>query len=333
MSRTSDTSSPSPATLEHEELKIVRGQRTGLTIAVALQSTVRGPAIGGCRIKPYDSWSEGLADALRLSSAMTAKCALAGLPHGGGKTVIMAPSGGISAQLRPQMLADVADVIDSFDGRYITGPDIGSAPADMQVIYDLTGGKAFCRPEERGGSGNSSLATARGVLAAIRAAVAQVHGTTSVKGLRVGVGSVGRHIATVLQREGARVVVTDLNHGLRPDLERGGILWSDRDLLTRELDLLVPAATGGLLTESSVRELRTPLVVGPANNQLADDGVAELLRERGITWVPDVIASAGGIIHAVCLEEFGLGKEATVTLGGGFVGVAGACWPGVLWVR
>ncbi|MET9266421.1 Glu/Leu/Phe/Val dehydrogenase dimerization domain-containing protein [Amycolatopsis sp. NPDC004079] len=289
-----------------EALQIVRGARSGVAIAVAIHSTARGPAIGGCRIKEYPSWRDGAEDALRLSAAMTMKCALAGLPYGGGKTVAVLPAEGVR---RRDLIADIAEAIAALGGRYRTGPDIGSTSEDMADIHRLAHGWAFCRPEAQGGSGTSSAATARGVVAALQAGVAP----GSVAGLRAGVigfGSVGRLVCESLLERGADVVVTDVDSGLRPVAERLGATWTTKDLVRERLDVLVPAATGGLLTAESAAACGASLIVGPANNQLAAEEVATVLRDRGITWIPDVVASAGGIIHAVGCEELGMDEAA-----------------------
>ena len=292
--------------VEHEELHVVRGRRSGVPIAVALHSTARGPAIGGCRVKPYASLPDAVDDVLGLSRAMTFKCALADLPHGGGKTVAAVP-GPLGPPDRTSLIHDIADLIGSLDGRYVTGPDIGTGPEDMAEIHRLTPGAAFCRPEALGGSGDSSPATARGVRAALDAAVGRSLHADSVAGLRIGIigfGSVGRLVGASLVADGADVVATDVADR-REQARCAGVTWTTSDLLGADLDVLVPAATGGLLTPGAVLTCRARVVVGPANNQLAGDDVAELLRQRSITWVPDVIASAGGIIHAVCREELG----------------------------
>ncbi|GIF41521.1 Glu/Leu/Phe/Val dehydrogenase dimerization domain-containing protein [Actinoplanes xinjiangensis] len=300
--------------LGHEEVRAVRGVRTGVTVIVAVHSTARGPAIGGVRIKPYPSWRDGLDDVLRLSEAMTMKCALADLAHGGGKTVAVLPPDGVDPRRRTDLITDIAEAIDGFDGRYRCGPDIGSTPDDMSLIHRLARGNAFCRPEAEGGSGNSSAATARGVIAALRAGLRHRHGDDRVSGRRIGVigyGHVGRLVAGELIRSGATVLITDVDSRLAGQAEAGGARWTTADLLTEELDVLVPAATGGLLTDRAARTCRAGLIVGPANNQLADDRAGVVLHERGITWVPDVLASIGGIVHAVSREETGLDDTAT----------------------
>jgi glutamate dehydrogenase/leucine dehydrogenase len=300
--------------LAHEQLHVTRGQRSGLTVAIAVHSTARGPAIGGCRIKHYADWRSGVDDVLRLSEAMTLKCALADLHHGGGKTVAVLPSEALTPEQHSALIVDISDAIGALEGRYLTGPDIGSTASDMAMIYDRTGGLAFCRPQQLGGSGNSSVATARGVLAAFAAGIRHVFSADSATGLRVGVigvGSVGQLIAEALVRDGAQVVACDVDPTRREVAESSGLTWASDDLLHEQLDVLVPAATGGLLTEAAVESVNTRLIVGPANNQLADDAVAARLRDKGIVWIPDVIASAGGIIHAVCREELHADESTT----------------------
>lgn len=193
MIRTNDRFADEAA--EHEQVRMVRGTRTGIMIIVTVHSTRLGSAIGGCRIRHYPSWQDGLIDALRLSAAMTDKCALAGIEHGGGKTVAVLPADPLDATQRAALILDIADVIGSLHGSYLTGPDIGSGPDDMMIIHRRTG-YAFCRPAEAGGCGDTAVATARGVLAALLAGVEQVFGTRSVTGRRIGLlglGKVGRN--------------------------------------------------------------------------------------------------------------------------------------------
>ncbi|WP_223167553.1 Glu/Leu/Phe/Val dehydrogenase dimerization domain-containing protein [Nonomuraea sp. SYSU D8015] len=149
-----------PAEFDHEQVVIRTGPRSGLPVIVAVHSTKLGQAVGGCRVWRYADWRDGLADALRLSAGMTAKCAVAGLANGGGKTVVAVPeSTDLDPSLRRRMLEDVADAVASLDGTYATGPDVGTTPQDMAVIGERTA-HVFCTPEERGGSGDSSPATA-----------------------------------------------------------------------------------------------------------------------------------------------------------------------------
>lgn len=294
------------STLDHEQVLIRTGPRSGLPVIVAVHSSTLGQAVGGCRLWHYANWQDGLADALRLSAGMTAKCAVAGLDNGGGKTVVALPEGlELTPSLRRAVLDDVADAIAALDGRYATGPDVGTTPADMAVIGERTG-HVFCRPARQGGSGDSSPHTATGTLAALRAVSRHVHGSPELKDRRVavvGLGSVGERIARLLAGEGAVLLLSDIDPAKRALCAELGATWNDPDeALTADVDILVPAALGGVLTEQSVPGLRCAAIAGPANNQLAAPSVAGLLHGRGIAWVPDYVAGAGGVIYALTVE-------------------------------
>jgi glutamate dehydrogenase/leucine dehydrogenase len=203
------------------------------------------------------------------------------------------------------MLRDVGDAIASLDGRYATGPDVGTTPADMTVIGERTA-HVFCRPEEAGGSGDSSPHTATGVVAALRAACARVYGSADLRSRSmaiVGLGSVGGHLARQLTAAGAKLTVSDIDPGRRALATELGAAWAEPgEALTAEVDVLVPAALGGILTGGIVPRLRCAVIAGPANDQLADPSVAALLHQRGIVWIPDYIAGAGGVIYALAVE-------------------------------
>jgi len=297
---------------EHEQVTMVRGVRSAVAIIVAVHSTALGPAIGGCRLRRYVDWRDGLDDALALSAAMTEKSSLAGLDHGGGKTVAVLPPGPLDPATRAALVLDIADVIGSLQGRYLTGPDLGTGPRDMQIIHQRTG-YALCRPISGGGSGDSGEATAQGVLAALLAGAEHVFGSRRLLGRRIGIlglGNVGLHLAGLLNERGATLTVADIDEKRRAAAQALGAHWSDpRAILSAELDILVPAAVGKVLTRAVAEDLNCPLVVGPANNQLAHDDVADILARRGIVWVPDFLASAGGILHAVHAELHGLAGD------------------------
>ncbi|MEY9856401.1 glutamate dehydrogenase/leucine dehydrogenase [Catenulispora sp. GAS73] len=297
-----------PQWSDHEAVLIRTGARSGLPVVIAMHSSVLGPSAGGCRIWRYARWQDGLEDALRLSAAMTAKFAAAGLARGGGKTVVAMSEGyELTPERKRGILLDIADAIESLGGQYATGPDVGTSPQDMVVIGERTG-HVFCKPAEYGGSGDSSPATAEGSVAALRAVAAQLGGGNgTVRGLRVavvGLGSVGARIAALLSEAGAELVLSDIDASKKGLADGLGAQWhSDpHQALTAEVDIVVPAALGGVLTEEIVPDLRCRAIVGPANNQLALPEVADALHKRGIAWVPDYIASAGGVIHAITVE-------------------------------
>jgi leucine dehydrogenase len=307
--------------LIHERVVMQQGARSGLPIIVAVHSTALGQAIGGCRLAHYPDWRDGLTDALRLSTAMSDKCALAGLPNGGGKTVVALPPGRVlDAAARQSVLHDVGDVIASLDGAYATGPDVGTSPDDMATIAERTP-YAFCRPVRAGGSGDSSEHTAVGVLAALNALCAEWFGSADLSSRSfavLGLGRVGGHVVRMLADAGATLVVSDLDEDKRALADRYGATWaSPQDCLTADVDVLVPAALGGVLTPQSVPTLRCAAIAGPANNQLDAPTTADLLHERGILWAPDIVVSAGGIIHATAVElHHETSEQATVRVRG-----------------
>ncbi|MGW5748545.1 Glu/Leu/Phe/Val dehydrogenase dimerization domain-containing protein [Amycolatopsis sp. NPDC003861] len=295
----------------HEQLVVRRGRRSGIPTMVAIHSTALGPAVGGCRFKPYGTLGEAIGDVLRLSAAMTAKCAVAGLAFGGGKSVI-APEPGrvLSPEERRAVLLDHADLIAEFGGAYQAGPDVGTGPADMLVLREASP-YAFCTPETAGGTGSSSGPTALGVLAALRAAAGP--DLTDRRVVISGYGSVGAHLAASLHAAGADVVVSDIDAEKRPGAEKLGLTWAEPEkVLTLTADVVIPAAVGGVLGPETVARLDTPLVVGPANNQLTSDTVADDLAARGIVWIPDYVASAGGILYTLSREAEGLDHEAAL---------------------
>ncbi|GAA1268090.1 amino acid dehydrogenase [Sphaerisporangium rubeum] len=292
--------------LDHEQILIRRGPRSGLPIVLAVHSTALGPAAGGLRLWHYPGWRDGLTDALRLSSAMTLKFAAAGLPSGGGKTVVALPPGTeLDPPSRRDVLRDVAEVINALDGTYAVGPDVGTSPADMAVIGETTP-HVFCKPPHLGGSGDSSPHTAQGTLAALHAVSHHLYGDRDLDGRRmtlIGLGHVGEHLARLLTAENADLTVTDIDPAKRPLAEELGATWhSSATILSKETDILIPAALGGLLTAQTTHDLRCRAIAGPANNQLDTPEVAGLLHRRGILWIPDYVVSAGGVINAITTE-------------------------------
>ncbi|HVW47425.1 MAG TPA: Glu/Leu/Phe/Val dehydrogenase dimerization domain-containing protein [Solirubrobacterales bacterium] len=283
-----------------EELLVRTGARSGTTIAIAVHSTALGPALGGARLWHYGSDEEGVADARRLARAMTYKAAAAGLLLGGGKGVICAPTPNPEGEERRALLLDFGDAVESLGGRYVTAEDVGTDAADMAVIAERTP-HVVGLPDEHGGSGDPSPVTARGVLAAIRACLGQRFGSPSPAGVRVcvvGAGHVGGRLATLLAEAGAEVTIADLDPSRRALAERLGATWIDDPAaaILADCDVLAPCALGGVIDAPTVGRLRCRIVCGAANNVLADDDLAEALATRGITYVPDFIANAGGLI-------------------------------------
>jgi leucine dehydrogenase len=293
-------------TLDHENVLLSTGARSGLPNVVALHSTTLGQAVGGCRMWRYDDWSAALQDALRLSSAMTMKCALAGLPLGGGKSVIaLTPDTVLTPALRTAVLHDLGDLIDSLDGSYGVGEDVGTTADDMTVIAERTP-HVYGRPASAGGSGEPSAPTALGVYESLVAACERVFGTADLSGRTVtvlGLGQVGHRLAERLAADGAKLTVTDIDPAKQALAAALGADWVPVETAaTAPADVLVPAALGGLLTRELVPQLRCAAVVGPANNQLASDDVADLLAEHDVLWAPDYLVNAGVVVAGFHLE-------------------------------
>jgi leucine dehydrogenase len=212
----------------------------------------------------------------------------------------------LTPSLRSSALTDAAELIASFEGSYLAGPDIGTGPDDMLFMRSVTD-YVFCLPESHGGTGSSSGPTARGVLAALRAGLSAVFGSSSVSGRRVvvvGMGSVGSLVAREVAAQGASVVVADVDPVRCAGFEQVPVAAA----YTMAADVLVPAAVGGVIGP----DVRAPLVVGPANNQLVSDDVAGALAAAGVVWVPDFVASAGGVIYTLSREASGLDRDAAL---------------------
>ena len=301
--------------LDHEEVLVRRGRRSGLYTIAAVHSTTRGPSLGGCRMWGYEDARAAVVDALRLSRAMTAKSAVAGLPLGGGKGVIMLHAGAppLEPEQRRDALLDFGETVDLLGGRYVTAEDVGTSDADMTVIAEQTehvAGLAL----ERGGSGDPSPWTALGVETAIRVTCERVWGTGELSGRSIaviGLGSVGGALARALAADGASLVLADVAPGKRALAEELGANWvAPEEALYAGVDLVAPCALGAILNEASVPQLRCRAIAGAANNQLASDAIAEQLHARGILWTPDFVANAGGIINiSVELEPEGYSPD------------------------
>jgi leucine dehydrogenase len=306
------------------ELCAVRFDReTGAWFVIAVHSTRLGPASGGTRAMVYPHLGAAVADATRLAGAMTTKMAAAGLPMGGGKSVIAlpAPRAELGEHRWRRILQVHAENVNRLGGNYTTGPDIGTTSADMDVLRDTTP-YAFGRSSASGGPGSSAPATALGVFAAVRAAAAEA-GLGELAGRRVlvqGLGAVGAGVAELAAQAGAELLVADVDPARCAAAEAVGARRVDVDRVTRtDCDVLMPCATGGLLDEEVARTLPAAVVAGAANNQLADRRAADVLAERGVVYAPDFVANAGGAVHLVGREVLGWSehqvRERTLRIG------------------
>lgn len=293
---------------EGETAVIHRDKETGSWMFICIHSTRRGPAGGGTRMKVYKTPAAGLEDAMRLSGAMTAKLAVANLPLGGGKGVLAVPELP-SGDARRGLLLRYGDLVESLGGTYRTSSDMNTGPDDMDVIAERTR-FVFGASEKNGGSGNPARPTARGVYHGIRASVRYVFGSDGLAGRRVavqGAGNVGSLLTELLVRDGASVVLADVDdERAREVADRvGATAVAAYDIPDTECDVFSPCAVGGTLNADTVPRLRCRIVGGSANNQLAEPDVAEQLHERGILYAPDFVINGGGVIGIVGLEQLG----------------------------
>lgn len=258
----------------------------------------------------YEDNRAAMRDALRLSEGMTYKSAVAGLPLGGGKGVIvLKPGEPLDAKRRRAALLDFGETVERLGGTYVTAEDVGTSTRDMTVIAKQTQHVSGLS-RRAGGSGDPSPFTALGVVHAIEATLERVFGDPSPRGRSVavvGLGHVGLRVAKLLHRAGAKLLVADIDSSKRADAQQLGWRWATpAKAMTAAVDVLAPCALGGVLDHESVPRLQAPAIAGAANNQLASADIADLLREHEILWAPDFVANAGGIINiAVELERGG----------------------------
>lgn len=300
-------------TWEGEELIVRRDEPTGAMIVLAIHDTTLGPGAGGARMKSYPDFDAAVTDALRLSAGMTVKNAIAGMPLGGAKTVIAIPDG-LGAEDRAGLLRRFGRLVRQLGGRYYTGPDVGTTSDDMVLVAEAGRPYVFALPETHGGAGNSGPATALGVFSAMQAAHAHVFGTPSLAGVRVlvqGAGNVGGPLIERLLAAGAEVLVSDVDPAAisRWHLGRDLPLVRPEEVPGTPCTIYAPCALGGVLNESTIPRLRCAIVAGGANNQLATPADMDRLQARGITYVPDVLANAGGVTWIAGVEVLGWSVE------------------------
>ena len=281
----------------HEQVVFGADDATGLKAIIGIYSTVRGPALGGTRFFPYATEDDALADVLELSRGMAYKNALAGLPLGGGKAVII---GDPDRDKTDELLLAYGRFVNSLGGRYITACDVGTYVKDMDVVSKET---RYCAGGSAG-AGDSSVLTAYGVFQGMRACAAHMWGTPSLAGRTVGisgVGKVGRHLTEHLVDDGATVVVADVSQQavevVRAAHPEVNVVESTEELVGSDLDVFSPCALGHALTDEVVNTLSAKIVCGGANNQLAHPGTEALLADRGILYAPDYCVNAGGVIQ------------------------------------
>jgi leucine dehydrogenase len=299
----------------HEGVHFFSDIETGLHAIIAVHSTHLGPAAGGCRYWSYAQSHEAVTDALRLSRGMSYKNAMAGLPMGGGKAVILADA---ARPKSPELLAAFGRAVESLGGRYVTAEDVGISDKDMVEIAKQTKHVSGLPVNGNGAAagGDPGPFTAMGVYLGVKAAVRRGLKRDDVKGVHVaiqGVGSVGGGLARLLARDGAKLTLADVNADRAAALaaELGGEAVPADQILAVEADVVSPCALGAILTAESIAALKAPVVAGGANNQLATPEDGWRIHARGIVFAPDYVINAGGIIN-VGLEYLGQGDRAEV---------------------
>jgi leucine dehydrogenase len=284
-----------------ESLHVTQDPATGLQAIIAMHSTRLGPALGGCRYLTYSDTHSAVADAARLAQSMSYKAALAGLPFGGGKAVILRPA---HVPNRGALFEAFGRFIETLNGRYITAVDSGTKSEDMDCIAQYTQHVTSTRT-----AGDPSPHTAMGVFAGIRASAMARLGSDDLQGLRIavqGLGQVGYALAEQLAAAGAELLVSDLDPGrvVLAVEQLGAQAVRHEELAATPCDIFVPCGLGGVLDQATVAHLHCAVVAGAANNQLASPEVAELLEARGILYAPDYVINSGGLIY-VALQHQG----------------------------
>jgi leucine dehydrogenase len=297
----------------HEEVHFVTDEKCGLKAIIAVHSTHLGPAAGGARFWHYAKDEEALIDALRLSRGMSYKNAMAGLPLGGGKSVILADA---EKHKTPDLLHAFGKAVDHLAGRYITAEDVGMSVADMIEVRRSTRFVAGLPNSGADVGGDPGPHTSLGVFLGLKAAVKRALGKDSLAGLHVamqGAGSVATGVALHACTDGAKLSIADVDRDKAQKLAdaTGGEVISPDEILSLEADVLSPNALGAIFNEATIAALKVPVVAGGANNQLATPEDGARLHARGILYAPDYVINAGGIIN-VCTEFLGDGDATLV---------------------
>ncbi|MES2443454.1 MAG: Glu/Leu/Phe/Val dehydrogenase dimerization domain-containing protein [Pseudomonadota bacterium] len=298
---------------DHEGVHLFTDRATGLSAVIAVHSTALGPAAGGVRFWHYADSRAAITDALRLSRGMSYKNAMAGLPMGGGKGVVLANPQGTKT---PALLEAFGRAVESLAGRYVTAEDVGMSEADMKHIAGTTRHVSGLPVAAGSAGGDPGPTTAKGVYLGVKAAARRGLGADSMQGVHVaiqGVGSVGGGLARLLAKDGAKLTLADVNADRAAALaaELGADTVATGAILGLDAEIVSPNALGAILTAETIAALNCKIVAGGANNQLATREDGARLHGRGILYAPDYVINAGGIIN-VGLEYLGLGDYAEV---------------------
>ncbi len=295
---------------DHEQVVFCNDKDTGLKAIIGIHNTVLGPALGGTRMWNYQSEWDAVNDVLRLSRGMTFKSAVTGLNLGGGKAVII---GDAKTQKTPELMRRFGEFVHSLSGKYITAEDVGMETADMDTVREVTPYVTGIS-ESKGGAGNPSPITAYGVFMGMKAAAKYRYGSDDLQGKRVlvqGIGHVGESLVDHLTKEGAQVIISDINQQKLTDIRDryNATIYGGADVYAADVDIYAPCALGATINDDTIERFKVDIIAGAANNQLADDRRHGLvLREKNIVYAPDFLINAGGIIN-VYAELEGYGKK------------------------
>ncbi|MFD0825558.1 Leu/Phe/Val dehydrogenase [Neobacillus sp. M.A.Huq-85] len=299
---------------EHQQVVFCNDPTTGLKAIIAIHNTTLGPALGGCRMRPYRTMDEALEDVLRLSKGMTYKCAAADVDFGGGKAVII---GDPARDKTPALFRAFGQFVDSLNGRFYTGTDMGTSMDDFIHAAKETNCIVGI-PEAYGGGGDSSIPTALGVIYGLKASSKVVFGTDNLshkKYIIQGLGKVGYKVAEQLLESGADLYVSDINEEAVTAIQKhakqlGGnaVRVTGDEVYSVDADVFVPCAFGGIINDETIDLLKVKAVVGSANNQLLLENHGEALKRKGILYAPDYIVNSGGLIQ-VADELYGYNQE------------------------
>ncbi len=290
----------------HEVVRNIRDEDTGLNAYIGVHNRNMGPALGGCRMYTYVSDEAAITDVLRLSRGMTYKNALAGLPLGGGKSVIV---GNPFEMKTDALMAEMGKGVASLEGRYITAEDSGSSVHDMEVMHEHTKFVVGIPTESAELGGDPSPFTSYGVYCGLKAAAQKRYGTNDLKGVTVsiqGMGAVGYGLARLLHKDGAKMVITDVRDDMLQKAVAefpGTVVVAPEEIFAVEADIFAPCALGAQINDATIPQLKVDIVAGAANNQLATSQSGVMLAEKNILYVPDYVINAGGVI-AVAYEYF-----------------------------
>ncbi|MBC7382474.1 MAG: Glu/Leu/Phe/Val dehydrogenase [Bacteroidia bacterium] len=298
------------ATYDHEQIVFCNDNATGLKAIIAIHNTVLGPGLGGTRVWNYSNEAEAINDVMRLSRGMTYKAAISGLNLGGAKAVIIGDASKIKTEA---LMRKFGRFVENLNGKYITAEDVNTTTKDMEYV-NMETKHVVGLPESMGGGGDPSPVTAYGVYMGMKASAKNVFGNDSLSGKKIavqGVGKVGGHLLDFLHKEGAQLFISDINEEMLKHYATtlGATVVKGDEIYGLDVDIFAPCALGAILNDENVAKLKCSIVAGAANNQLADETIqGPLLMSKGITYAPDFLINAGGLIN-VYQEHIGYNRD------------------------